>query len=222
MYKGNFFSIVILCTALFVMAGCSDGRGSLDGNNFDTDQLTSATCEAQIEAFSPCGGNLVGTWMLEDNCTFRKDDRSNNYEDVSDDYDEEIYGPWCPERRSSRHQYYRDLEWTFGSNGTFIASSHTVIDTWTTVSPLRCLENVARCEDENDERTVCSGEAVCKCTSITDERSRDAKRTTYETAGSTLLASEGRSSARYCVQGQTLLVFSQESGAKYLRRFRLQ
>lgn len=223
-FMNRYVFFILFIGILFVsLSACFDSHNNLGPNGFDDERMNGALCEDQIEAFSPCGGDLLGTWTLESNCTVRKVDSYSNYDEAIDDFDDgfDDYPNelWCPEKTSTPHQYYKDLEWTFGSNGKLTASSHTVIDTWRTIAPLSCFEGSMKCEDENDNKTVCSGGSICICTKTTDERFREAKQTTYEIIGSTLRLSDGRESARYCVQGQTLVVLFQDSSGKFLRRF---
>jgi len=145
-------------------------------------------CEDAKANFQACGGDIKGTWVVEEFC-----------------YAGAIEGPLddCAQQEVSLELLHEGLEYTFGEDGTFSATAGTETQKLSVVAPLSCF-GAPSCESisASEESLECSGSDVCSCTK-TEVKPREAEQGTYTTDGGTLTITtdDEPDVHEYCVQG---------------------
>lgn len=141
----------------------------------------------------PCGGDVVGTWVLIDTCP-----------------DASCSGFEISERANNESTF------TFHADGT-VDITNTISGHFTYKEPLACLTDPAKtCADlsSSDSRlsVTCTGDAVCDCSGTYTPSSVMAT-LAYTTAGNDLtLGSGANASARgYCVKGDRLTMYGHDA-----------
>lgn len=171
----------------------SEGPGD-SGTDGEADSGDSASCRKEADAFAPCGGELIGTWDLDDLCEVTP-----------------IDVPGCPEFSGGMTTQYAP-----GYALTFDESVISLPETTRTVTldasiPLTCapeldLGDIEDCASMSGPETgTCTGDDICNCVGEEiDELPATTHAYSAQEDGTLSIDEEG--TFEYCVQGQTLLL----------------
>ncbi len=165
--------------------------------------LTSiAGCGSGVDctAFTPCGGNLVGTWHYAGTCGMANQGV-----------------PACPQATVNTSQTTTGTL-VLDTNGAFTFST-TVNGGGTVTVPAACLTGVVSCASLNStsasESQTCTGDPASSCTcNITVTNQTTTASGTYSTMGTTVTTNVAGAITvlPYCVQGNELRINFQNSG----------
>jgi hypothetical protein len=182
-----FFSLVAALGA----AGCSSGAPSC------------------TPTFTPCGGNVVGTWVYQTTCG------ANTLTTQS-----------CPSE-SLNLSPNMSGRITFNPDGTF-SESVTVDETGTETIPASCLGGVSACTQLDASislsgitvaQSSCSGNVAQSCTCTLSETGSLTQTGTYTTAGTDLSTAgsvtQSATPLGYCANGSLLLVGENSANTAY-------
>jgi hypothetical protein len=161
-------------------------------------------------AFESCGGNLVGSWVLDEDCG---DDRLQPPES-------------CP-GAVIELDVSRTASMTFRSDGTFEESA-SVSGSGSVTYPSSCLTELEleTCDDIEppDGPIDCTGDvsSACTCSAPLDEEAEGSGTFVVDEIGVILVYPTGFRPLEYCVEGDTLKlhVFGSGEFELYTRRAR--
>lgn len=160
--------------AVLISAACGDDGGAVCG------------------AFESCGGNLVGSWVLEADCG-----------------DDSVAPPEACPGAVIELDISRTASMTFRPDGTFDEKASTV-GSGTVTYPASCLApfELESCDDIEPPsgQIECSGdlESSCTCTSPLDEEAAGSGTFVVDEIGLILVYPTGFRPLEYCVEGDTL------------------
>lgn len=179
--------------------GGSGGDGGAGGSGGGDE---GPSCRATAEAFEACGGDLDGTWELQDSC-----------KESPLELDE------CPEFKGEM-----GIEYPAGYAITFDEGELSLPATTRTVTieasvPLSCapelgMADIANCAEASGPETgTCQGDEVCSCENeMSDAIAASTQPFTADETGQLELDEDG--SYRYCVNGDILYLRGRPLGEK--------
>ena len=169
------FSIIIIDDQAVVVSGCAD----------------------VAKNFSPCGGDIKGTWAFQDVC-FSNFSMGGN--------------PWGEDCPDATMEF--DVTW----DATITIDASTMTMAWkgqkvsyAFIAPQSCLPANAQCSDitNQDIAMTCAADgSKCKCTGEEVSNDIDNSTQSYTIEGNTLVVTSGgkREVSPYCRQGNKLIV----------------
>jgi len=154
-------------------------------------------CSEVADNFSPCGGDLVGTWKFKDICTGDQSLGGNPYAAVCEGANMAVEMTW-------------DATITFNADGTFTSDFKKMTQSATLTIPTSCMGMVGKtcdatmAEDDWDACATQGDDCVCEKneTSTGGDGLGDG---TYVIEGNTL-STNGDSANNYCRQGDLVTV----------------
>lgn len=180
----------VLAIALASLAACSGGGGSHTNH------------QNQCSTFSACGGDLVGTWVLDKQCVG------------------EVTA--CPEATFTVTQS-PSITFTFTSDGS-VEGSFSGTQVTHEVAPRTCLgSSITSCEQADSSAVTCTNSGTDQCACDITIAASTSLNGTYSASGSSVTIVESGQSTQtfaYCATGDTLVLqlASVTSGYLMLKR----
>lgn len=191
--RSSAFFYLLLSAILFASA-CGDSESGSD------DPLDE--CMRVDASFTPCGGDLTGTWITEAGC--------------GSDLGTALVG--CDEAVNSVRARYSDEATIRFDRGTFTSSPGRVSMDYEVRFPLSCLDSpLLTCDPLSNPGTMeCTGIKDCVCVMSMESEDEEEKKT-YQVSGSHLTIGESEDALdyEYCIKGDRLymkLIASEMTG----------
>ena len=186
----------------------------------DAGAVVVANCDDSVANFTPCGGDVLGTWGFESMCL------SEDFVMAGSEPSEQ-----CPDA-------YLEFELVFNGTLTFTAteftrnligmtittSNHTPTSCLTDILQMTCAEwEVEINEGEDDPVTCVEADGICVCTSVSENNEGNTETVPYTIDGNEIVSQEtsGERRTPFCRTGDTLVaenvdMFGADTGTIYM------
>lgn len=149
----------------------------------------------------PCGGSVVGTWTLTNDCADKTALSSALQSGLS-----------CPSLQVSSAQAIIAGTLTFGSDGTYSVQESETVNLGFSL-PSTCTSGLSCTDFGTAFQSTCAGTTTCACTETNTQPTTSTG--TYSIAGNVLALTDSATlsvtSGSYCVQGSTLHLLTVDS-----------
>jgi hypothetical protein len=195
-------------------SGLADGKVSGQIDHFTkftviftgSEPVIIAECDGIFDAFEPCGGDVIGTWVIDDMC----------YDFSGGAGGDNPFEGTCPEATMIVQQIMTGTVTFDGSDQTVVIESFTMEFEFTYPQSCMTANEIQDCDqfmemaaDAGIEWPCVAGEDGCLCAdSETGGDSIDPIVSSYTINGNTITTTDqdgGESSSEYCVQGDYLI-----------------
>jgi hypothetical protein len=178
-----------------------DAGDDADAASIDAARPDAAGGEACVASFTPCGGDLVGTWSFVDGCG--------------------LQGPPPPKCEGATSSFDLDVDgtMTFTIDGSY-ALQGTATITISETYPAACLPaETTDCAQLENKGVDCTGDAAVSCTCTDSEADPNSEEGTYSVEGTTLTTHAGKDPATiadYCIDGDVLRMHPSDAPASQM------